>query len=102
MKIVQLVKLEWNSNQDMLDHCNKLNISSTTSLTELNMKTISYLKDTMTKLLKKLLSSSLFLKVFMKVGTMLILRKEAIQISDIIDSEVWVLELDHAKFMKSH
>jgi hypothetical protein len=40
--------------------------------------------------------------MFMKVGTMLILRKEAIQISDITDSEVWVLEMDHAKFTKLH
>ena len=102
MRIVKLVKLEWNSNQDMLDKYNKLNISSTTSLIEPNTQTILHSKAIMKKMQLEttLKSSSESLKTFMKVGTMLILRKEAIQISDITDSEAWGSEVDHAESMK--
>jgi hypothetical protein len=99
---VKLVSLEWNSNQNMLAHSNKSNISSTTLLIEHNTQITLYLKDSMKLMLKvKRLQRSLrLLRVSMRVGTMLNLKKENIQISDTTDSEDWELDLDHAEFMK--
>jgi hypothetical protein len=87
MTILQLVNLEWSSRKDMLAHYNKSNISSTTLQTEVNMRTILYLKDTTKeRLLVRLLLKSSKLKVrYMKAGTMLILRKVNSQISDSIE-----------------
>jgi len=101
-RTVKLVRLEWNSKQNMLDLSNKSNISSTTLLIEHNTQITLYLKDTMTLMLKvnRLLRSLRLLRVSMRVGTMLTLKKENIQISDTTDSEDWELDLDHAEFMK--
>jgi hypothetical protein len=89
MRTVQLVRLEWNSNQDMLGLYNKSNISSTTLPIELNTQIILYLRDTMMLMQKKLQSSSLLLKVSMRDGITSILKKEAIQTLDTIDLEDW-------------
>lgn len=76
----------------MLVHCNKLNSSLTTSQTDDNMKTTLFLKVTMMRmpLVKMSLNFSLSVKMSMKVGIMLTLKKDLIQTSDSIDGEDWV------------
>jgi len=66
------VNLVWNSKKDMLDHCNKSSISSTTSLTEISMKITLYLKGIMREMLKVmlLLSYSKFKTVSVRDGIM--------------------------------
>jgi hypothetical protein len=51
-RIVKFVRSEWNSKQNMLAPSNKSNISSTTLLTDHNMQTTLYSKDTMMLMLK--------------------------------------------------
>jgi len=96
------VNLVWHLRKDMLAHCNKSNTLSTISTIDLNMRTISFSKHTMLRAqqLQTLPHYSPLVKVSMRDGTTMISQMDHILTSDTIDSEAWVVPVDHAEFMK--